>query len=95
MGYRVEYNPELRRCYPTKNINAHTKTIRVLFVCAAIAVGIYFLNTMDVLQIFLPGDRDVTATAASDMVQRVRTGESVTDALFCFFRDVVSSGSVE
>ena len=95
MSYSVEYNPELHKYYPKKNRNTHTKAVRVLFVCAAIAVSIYFLNTANVLQMFLPGDRKVTAAAASDMVQRVRTGESVTDAVFCFFRDVVSGGSIE
>lgn len=95
MGYRVEYNPELRKYYPRKYKNTHTKTVRFVFICAAIAASIYLLNTANVLELFLPGDRNVTATAASDMVQRVRTGESVTDAVFCFFRDVVSSGSVE
>jgi len=92
MSYCIEYNPELRKAYPKKREKLPVPSIKLLIICVLAFVGVYILFGTGLLKFLIPGDADVTVTAFSDMVQRVGTGENVSDAVFCFFKDVIGAG---
>lgn len=92
MGYSVEYNPELRKNYPQKRENMPKIQMKWLLMGVIICVGIYILFGTGFIKLFIPGDPEITVAAFSDMVQRVSTGEPVTEAVFGFVRDVVVMG---
>ncbi len=92
MSYCVEYNPEFKKYYPTRMKRIRKPPVKLLLAAILIAVSVYILTGTGVFRILLPGDPQVTAAAFSDMVQRVGTGEPVSDAVHYFFRDVIVSG---
>ena len=92
MSYSIEYNPELRKVYPKMREKPPVPPIKLFIICVLAFVGIYVLIATGLLKFLIPGDADVTVTAFSDMVQRVGTGENVSDAVFCFFKDVIQAG---
>lgn len=95
MAYCVEYNPELNRYYPKDQKKMSKKTASLLFAGVVLAVGVYTLGRVDVLQQLLPGDTQITKLAFSDMVHKVSAGEPVGDSVFCFVRDVVVNGYIK
>lgn len=92
MSYSVEYNPELRKYYPKKREKMPKPPFKLLLIGLVICVGVYVLFSTGFLELFIPGDSQVTVAAFSEMVQNVGAGEQVSDALFGFFRDVVIAG---
>ena len=92
MSYTVEYNPELRDSYPMQYKKTVKFPTRALVVMTSVLVLLYTLKTTGLLSMFIPGDPSVTAGAFSSMVDQVRDGESVSEAVFTFFKDVILAG---
>ena len=92
MGYIVEYTPQLRDSYPMKRRNKRKFPIWTLVIITSLLVVLYSLNTTDILRFIIPGDPAITAGAFSSMVDQVRAGESVSEAIFHFFKEVILGG---
>ncbi len=92
MSYTVEYNPELRNSYPMERKKTGKIPTKVLAAAMVVFVVVYALNTMDLLRWIIPGDPAVTAGAFSSMVEQVRSGHTVSEAIILFFRDVIIGG---
>ena len=92
MSYIVEYNPELRKNYPMQYKKTHKFPLMVLVFTLSVFILLYVLNTTGALRLLTPGDPVVTAGAFADMVEQVRDGQSVSEAIFLFFKDVISGG---
>lgn len=92
MSYTVEYNPELRKSYPMKSKKNGKIPLKPVVAALGIIVSLYVLNTLGVLRLLLPGDPAVTTGAFSSMVEDVRDGQRVSDAIFSFFQYVIKGG---
>ena len=92
MSYTVEYNPELRNTYPMNNRKLRNFPVRTLVVALGVIMLLYTLNTTGVLRALIPGDPVVTAGAFSDMIEQVRTGQTVSEAIFSFFKEIIMNG---
>ncbi len=92
MSYTVEYNPELRDSYPMQFKKMRKLPVKALVVALGIFVALYALNTAGVLYYIIPGDPVVTTGAFTDMVEQVRSGQTVSNALFVFVKNVIVGG---
>ncbi len=92
MSYTVEYNPELRNSYPMEYKKSRKLPIKALVIAMGIFIILYALNTAGVLRLIIPGDPAVTAGAFSSMVENVRSGQTVSESIFLFFKDVIMGG---
>lgn len=92
MSYTVEYNPELRKSYPMDHKRRRRMPVKALGVALAVIIILYALNTVGVLRMLIPGDPVVTAGAFSEMVEQVRSGQTVSEAIFSFLRNVIAGG---
>ncbi len=92
MSYYVEYNPELKRKYPSvkKERIKHLRGILTMLMFIALA---YFVATSDVPRLLIPGDLDITVNAVQTMVEEVSSGVIVRDAFANFCKDIILSAS--
>ena len=93
MSYTVEYNPELRKTYPSKKQKTLRFPKKPLVITLGILVALYAAHKLGVLQLMIPGDPAVTTGAFTTMVDDVRSGQTVSDAVFSFFRNVITGGA--
>ncbi len=91
MSYSVEYSPEKKRIYPT-SLSRKPKWILVIL---AVMIALFALQKTDKDQILkswlLPGNPDVTAAAFTSMVDDIREGESVRDAVTAFCLEIINN----
>ena len=92
MSYTVEYNPELRNSYPMEYRKQRKLPIKAMAVALGVFVTLYALNAAGVLRYIIPGDPAVTAGAFSSMVEQVRSGQTVREAIFTFIKDIILGG---
>ena len=89
MAYQIQYEPEKNRKYP-----AHFRRRKSLVIPILIAVAIVVCFAIcGKTGILIPGDPQVTAQAFSQMVDMVRNGEQVEDALSTFCVEVLEHGT--
>ena len=92
MSYTVEYNPELRKSYPMKKRIVTNFPIKPVAITLGILVALFVVHRLDVLHWIIPGDPAVTTGAFSSMVEDVRSGQTVSDAIVSFCKNVISGG---
>lgn len=92
MSYTVEYNPELRNSYPMKQKKRQKIPVKTFVVAFIIVVALYIFDAVGFLQYIIPGDPTVTAGAFYDMVEQVRAGQTVSEGILTFFKDVITGG---
>ena len=92
MSYRIEYNPEKNRKYPLPTAGKPKWLIAVLAIMALM----FALQSIDrnytLKSWLLPGDPEVTETAFSAMVDDIRGGEPVGDAVTAFCLEIIQNG---
>ena len=91
MGYQINYGP-----VKTKNsIRKKDKTVRVLLlaICIiALVIGLQVSGAGNLLwKWMLPGDPEVTGAALDTMVQGLKEGSSVGDAITAFCREIIDN----
>jgi len=92
MSYAVEYNPELRRTYPIKKQKMYRVPIKPIAITIVVLASFYTAYRLGILRWIVPGDPAVTTDAFSTMIEDVRSGQGVSDAVFSFCKNVISGG---
>ncbi len=95
MSYRIEYNPEKKKRYPlTTGFMPKWLIFAVIIMVALFAVQ--RLDTNKTIRTWLlPGDPEITDAALSSMVEDIREGESVKDAITTFCLEIIDHGQGE
>ena len=88
MSYRVDYNPEMKKRYPTFIKIRKKLPVRLLLSLVAIA-ACYGVFCSGVLRLLIPGDLAVTTAAFSGMVDDIGAGESVRQAFLAFCKEII------
>ena len=88
MSYQIQYEPEKNRKFPVRNKKKNNPTAAVvvaliLVVCMGIGLRTGWL---------IPGDPQVTTEAISHMVDMLRQGQPVQDAVTAFCTEVLEHG---
>ncbi len=90
MGYRIQYTPEFNKRYAPKA--GHKRNFMPLLVVSAVLIALYIGVQTNIIGSILPGDKAITATAFSELVQSVESGVSVRESLLLFCREVIVNG---
>ncbi len=86
MGYRIEYEPELNKKYPKKS---QLRPLHIAVVCIAVIGLVVLLSSGENrLQILMTPD---DAAAFNNMVDNVRAGTSIQEAITAFCREILYS----
>ena len=88
MSYQIQYEPEKNKIYPIRSGRKHNPTVGVLItvmllVCLSVGLRTGWL---------IPGDPQVTSAAFSEMVDMLRQGETIQDAVTAFCTEVLEHG---
>lgn len=97
MGYRIQYNPEENKRYPTKLIAAvRQHWQRGIVIIVVLALGLAGLYNGQIIKTWLlPGDPEVTESAVASMVETIRAGEPVRDAVTAFCLEIMKNAQME
>lgn len=89
MSYRVDYNPEMEKRYPTLPKFRKKLPVRPLLLTVVVVAVIYGIFNSGVLRLLIPGDPAVTTAAFSGMVDDIGAGESVREAFLTFCKEII------
>ena len=89
MSYRVDYNPEMKKRYPTFIKIRKKLPIRQLLLSVIAIAACYGIIRSGVLRLLIPGDPVVTTAAFTGMVEDIGAGESVRQAFLTFCKEII------
>lgn len=94
MGYRIMYSPEKQNQYPQKAPRKlHSKTV---WICAITAIAVFLASATGVTEtigdFLLPGDAAQIRQAAFGMIEQIRLGTPVGEAITAFCVEIVGHG---
>ena len=93
MSYRIEYRSggELRKSWKPKRPIGRVAVVICVLSLVAGALAIKHTGLSWVKTVLLPGDPAVTAAALENMVENIRDGESLVDAVTAFCREIIEN----
>ena len=96
MAYSIDYNAGEIKKVEFKPLRKRVKRKILTFVAIAFTViGITQAVGSDAVKEFLlPGDPAVTEAALTGMIEDIRAGESVGDAITAFCREILDSAGI-
>lgn len=97
MGYLIVYENAHAKKTNIKRI-VSTKKHFVLWTVILLAfVSICWIgwNQTDIRQYLLPGDPDFTSAAIDGLIEEIRNGAAVSDAVFAFCEEIVDHAKYE
>ena len=88
MAYKIQYSPETRRRYPGVKIRNRIQrgswVLLLLIVTAACLVQFYGIPDL-----LIPGDPVVTREAAATMMNELKEGTSLNEAITVFCKEIL------
>ena len=96
MSYRIVYGDEPKKlmCHGIRlgRIAAYTALCFALF--AVLTMAFWPEGKALIQDVFLPGDAAVTAQALENMVDHLRAGEAIGDAVVVFCREIIAGANL-
>ena len=91
MGYRISYDNERMQIEQESGRHTYSRLISVLVVCLLVLGSLKLIGWDSLKNYVLPGDPELTEAAFTDMVESIRAGESVTDAVTAFCVEIIEN----
>lgn len=93
MAYKIQYTPQEVHRYPPlpQQKGSTAGTIWVLVLIAVTALCFSYYGIPDFL---IPGDTEVTKSAAREMISLLKTGTPVKDAVTVFCKQIIDAAVV-
>ena len=92
MSYCVEYNPESKKRYPSVKTKQNKLKIKMMLLLLFFSVVVYTAVRCDLVYYLIPGQPDVTVAAVSGLVDQIKAGEPMGEAVQCFMETVIQNG---
>ena len=89
MSYQINYDPSRRRKFYTTK---HKKKPGWILIVAVVALSVTIFHK-DLKHVLIPGDKQVTSAAFSDLTENLRAGESLKDAVTTFCREIIDGAA--
>ena len=93
MAYRILYTPENNRRYPPcrskQNIRYSSILGFIFFLLSILWIRVYGIPDF-----LIPGDTEVTKSAAREMISLLKTGTPVKDAVTVFCKQIIDAAVV-
>ena len=93
MSYKIQYSPETSSQYPQYRSNKPFNYKRWLTVAIAI-VAVLWIHLYGVPDFLIPGNPEVTKTAASTLVDEIKNGATVGNAVTAFCKTILDGAEV-
>lgn len=94
MGYRITYENGVAKKETVRLRRFRWKRWGAGAVAVALAVALMIpAGRLWVRDLLLPGDEEVTAAALEGMVENIRSGEPVGEAVEAFCREIIAGGT--
>lgn len=96
MGYRIQYNPEHKKKYPIKlAFEVRRRWLVGIAIAIVLFMGIAGINKGEVLKSWLlPGDPKATEAALFTMIEDIRAGESLGNAVTAFCLEIMDHARI-
>ena len=91
MGYRISYHPEKDNRYPVESDKSKLYFIKIC-LCSILIIltGIGIVkNKTEVLDFLIPGDREQITQSSKHMIENLKGGTSLEDAITTFCREII------
>ena len=97
MGYRVVYGKTLEKTQFKDKKQQTTKQIAVWAVALFAAIGICWIGWShpDIRHYLLPGDPEITGEALDQLIDNIKDGDSLSDAVTAFCKEIIDSAPLE
>ena len=93
MSYKIEYSPETAHCYPQRD--THQKSYIGRWFCIILVIGaILWMRVNGVPDFLIPGDPEITKSAAVALMDDLSEGVNVNDAVTSFCRSILDGAGV-
>ena len=94
MAYKIQYSPEKNKNYPQNKRNTkHSYT--QLFVAALIIMAVIWVRVNGVPDCLVPGDPVVTRAATATMLNELRAGEPLNNAVTVFCKEILYGAGIQ
>ena len=90
MSYQIHYETEKSRMYPMKTVRISRKRI-ITYVGIGILI-IALLSIRESRGFFIPGDPEETREAFSQLIDDLRSGDTLGDAVMTFCKEIIPDG---
>lgn len=94
VSYIIQYTPEDIRRYPQRKKIGKIKWGKVLLLLCMILAGIW-MRVKGIPDFLIPGDPDVTKSAAKTMVESIQYGDTFNDAVTVFCKEILDGAQIE
>ncbi len=91
MGYRILYDNERMQINRDNSKHFGSRIISVMLICLLVLGSLKLIGWDKVKHYMLPGDPAVTETAFNSMIESIRAGESVKDAVTAFCVEIIDN----
>lgn len=90
MSYCIEYEPHKNKLYPKFKVKKQRNLSKII-ICITVLLAVVFACRAEPVRGWLiPGDPQVTSAAFSSMVEQMKQGASVQDAVTAFCVQVIN-----
>ena len=89
MSYRVDYDPESKKRYPTIIKYRRKLPVRAILLSVTTVALCYGIISCGALRLLIPGDPAVTTAAFSGMIDDIGAGKSIRQALLSFCKEII------
>ena len=89
MPYTIQYSPEMTQKYPA--IKGHKPFKWGRGLCAILVIGgAVWVHLKGLPDFMIPGDPEITKSAAAMMLSNLRNGASIHDAVTVFCKEILN-----
>ena len=93
MSYKIQYSPESNSHYP-QCVSKKTFHIKCWLTIAIAVAAVVWMRIYGIPDFLIPGDPEVTKTAASVMVAEIKNGATVGNAVTAFCKTILDGAEV-
>ena len=93
MAYKIQYAPENTKRYPQVKKRTKYSYIRLCFIVCALAAAAW-IKLHGIPDFLIPGDPTVTKEAAALMVDELKVGASLRDAITVFCKEILHGAGI-
>ena len=91
MGYRILYDNDNMQIAAIATKKSGTRIIAVLLILTLMVGGLKLIGWDRLKYYLLPGDPDVTQAAFCSMMENIKTGATVKDAVTAFCVEIIEN----
>lgn len=90
MGYKIHYASELDKKYPMKTKRHALPVLPMVLAVILLLCGL--TGNLNLKELILPGNADVTGAALTMMIEQIKAGEPLNESITAFCTEIITHG---